>query len=134
MNDESSMTSSICAQFSVEMIAIRFYLYMQIMHSTESTRNIMLYSIQITCPIIATYKTNSYNQKATPFISGEEEITSTEGTTQGYPTSMPIYTLGSSQLLNITRAYSAKNAVYGNDIGCVENLLVKLGEINPISH
>ena len=81
----------------------------------------MLYSIQITCPIIATYKTSSYNQKATPFISGEEEITSTEGTTQGDPTSMPIYTLASSQLLNMTRAYSAKNAVYGDDIGCVEN-------------
>ena len=84
-------------------------------------RNIMLYSIQITCPIIATYKTNSCNQKARPFISGEEEITSTEGTTQGDPTSMPIYTLTSSQLINITRTYSAKNAVYGDDIGCVEN-------------
>ena len=82
----------------------------------------MLHSIQITCPIIPTYKINSYNQEARTFILGEEEITSTECYTLGDATSMSIYALGSLQLLNMARTYNDKNAVYGDDIGCVEKL------------
>ena len=45
-------------------------------------RNVMLQNIRITCPIIGTYVINSYSREARLFISGGEEITSAEGTTQ----------------------------------------------------
>ena len=58
--------------------------------------------LQIVCPIITTYVINSHRQKARLFIPGGEEITSVEGTTQGNPTVVRIYALGSLPLLNIT--------------------------------
>ena len=48
-------------------------------------RNVMLHRIRIICPITATYVINSYSREARFFISGGEEITSAEGTTQGDP-------------------------------------------------
>ena len=51
----------------------------------QTNRNVMLHKIPIICPIIATYVINSYSREARFFISGGEEITSAEGTTQGDP-------------------------------------------------
>ena len=51
----------------------------------QTNRNVMLHKIRIICPIIATYVINSYSREARFFISGGEEITSAEGTTQGNP-------------------------------------------------
>ena len=46
-------------------------------------RNVMLHNTRIICPIIATYVINSDSWEARLFISGLEEITSAEDTTQG---------------------------------------------------
>ena len=85
-------------------------------------RNVMLHNIRIMCPIIATYVINSYSREARPFISGGEEITSAEGTTQGDPTAMPLYALGSHPLSNITTTDNTKYAAYAGDIRCVGKL------------
>ena len=73
-------------------------------------RNVILHNIRIICPIIATYGIHSYSREARLFISGGEKITSTEGagTTQGDPTTMSIYALGSLPLLNITTTDNTK--------------------------
>ena len=81
-------------------------------------RNVMLHSIRIICPIIATNVINSYSQEATLLISGGEEITSAECTTQDDPTAMPVYAIGSLPLLNIT----ITDAAYADNISCVEKL------------
>ena len=59
----------------------------------QINQNVMLHNIRIICPIIATYVINSNNREARLFISGGEEITSAEGTTQDDPTIMPIYAI-----------------------------------------
>ena len=85
-------------------------------------RNVMLHNIRIRCPIIATYVINSYSREARLFISVGEEITSAEGSTQGNPTTMPIYALGSLPLLSITTTDNTKYAAYADDISCVGKL------------
>ena len=85
-------------------------------------RNGMLHNIRIICPIIATYVINSYSREARLFISGGEEITSAEGTTQGNPTAMTIYALGSLPLLSITTTDNTKHPAYADDISCVGKL------------
>ena len=82
----------------------------------------MLHNIRIIWPIIATYVINSYSQEARLFISGGEEITSAKGTTQGNPTAMPIYALGSLPLLNITTTDNIKCSAYADDMSCVGKL------------
>ena len=62
----------------------------------------MLHKVRIICPMIATYVINSYSQETRLFISGGEEITLAECTTQDDPTAMLIYALGSLSQLNIT--------------------------------
>ena len=85
-------------------------------------RKVMLHNIRIICPIIATYVINSYHQQARLFISGGSEITSAEGTTQGDPTAMPIYALGSIPLLDATVTDNTKHAAYADDISCAGKL------------
>ena len=82
----------------------------------------MLHNIRIIYPIIATYVINSYSCEARLFKSGGEGITSAEGTTQGDPTAMPIYALGSLPLLNITTTDHTKYSDYADDISCVGKL------------
>ena len=81
----------------------------------QINRHVMLHNIQIMCLIIAAYVINSYNREVRPFISRGEEITSAEGTTQGDPTTMPIYALGYLPLLNITRTDNTKYSAYPDD-------------------
>ena len=84
--------------------------------------NVMPHDIGITCPIITRYVINSYSQAARLFISGGEEVTSDEGTTQGDPTAISTYALGSLALLNITATDNTKHAAYADDIICVGKL------------
>ena len=63
-------------------------------------RKVMLHNIKITCPLIATFAINSYRNPARLFVTGGCEISSSEGTTQGDPTSMAIYALSSLPLLS----------------------------------
>ena len=67
------------------------------------------------------------------FISRGEEITSAEGTRQGNPSAMSIYTLGSLPLLNMTTTENTKYAAYADDISCVEilrNILTWWSKLN----
>ena len=67
------------------------------------------------------------------FTSRGEEITSAEGTRQGDPSTMPIYTLGSLPLLNMTTTENTKYAAYADDISCVEilrNILTWWSKLN----
>ena len=82
----------------------------------------MLHNIPIICPIIATYVINSFSRETRLFRSGGEEIRSAEGTTQGDPTAMPVYVLGSLLVLNITTPDNTKYAAHADDINCVGKL------------
>ena len=93
----------------------------------------MLHNIRIICSIIPTYVINSCSGEARLFISGGEEITSTEGSTQVDSTAMPICALGSLPLLNITTTDNKKYAAYADAISCVgkrRNILTWWNKLN----
>ena len=50
-----------------------------------------LHNISILCPIIATFVINTYRQPVRLFVTGGQELKSSDGTTQGDPLSMSIY-------------------------------------------
>ena len=52
-----------------------------------------LHNIQVLCPTLATYMINTYRQPARLFITGDEELISAEGTTQGDALSMTLYAI-----------------------------------------
>ena len=79
-------------------------------------RKVMLHNICIVCPVIASYVINSYNQHARLFVTGGVEIHSQEGTTQGDPTAMPLYALGTIPLLNAISTDDTKHAAYADDL------------------
>ena len=58
-----------------------------------------LHNIQVLCPSLATYVINTYRRPARLFITGGEEITSAEGTTQGDPIAMSLYALSLQPLI-----------------------------------
>ena len=49
-----------------------------------------IHNIRVLCPTLATYVINTYRKLARLFITGGEELISTEGTTQGDPLSMSL--------------------------------------------
>jgi hypothetical protein len=63
-------------------------------------RAVALHNIQITCPIISCYITNTYRHPSRLFISGGKEILSQEGTTQGDPLAMPWYSLSTTTMID----------------------------------
>ena len=90
-------------------------------------RKVMLHNIRIICPVIATYVINSYYINARLFVSGGVEIESSEGTTQGDPTAMPLYALASIPLLNAISTSNSKHSAYADDLSCagkIKNLLI----------
>ena len=58
-----------------------------------------LHNIQVLCPSLATYVINTYRRPARLFITGGEEITLAEGTTQGDPIAMSLYALSLQPLI-----------------------------------
>ena len=72
-------------------------------------RYILLHNIKIICPFIAQYVTNCYRTPSRLFIIGGKEISSKEGTTQGDPLAMAIYSLGVSTMLDMLVNYLALN-------------------------
>jgi len=58
-----------------------------------------LHNISILCPSFATILKNTYGIPIRLFITGEGEITSTEGTTQGDPLAMTMYALAITPLI-----------------------------------
>ena len=62
-------------------------------------RQAALHNIRIICPAISTILNNTYQKPIRLFITGGEEIRSTEGITQGDPLAMAMYALAISPLI-----------------------------------
>ncbi len=76
-----------------------------------------LHNIRILCPTIATYMINTYRLPTRLFITGWQELKSSEGTTQGDPLSMAIYAVGLQPL--ITRLHlttATKQCWFADDV------------------
>ena len=58
-----------------------------------------LHNAKILCPSISTYVNNCYSSQTDLYIQGGRSIKSEEGSTQGDPTAMAIYSLGITHLL-----------------------------------
>ena len=54
-------------------------------------RAVALHNISIVCPAIATFVINTYRLPVRLFVTGGQELKSSEGTTQGDPLSLSIY-------------------------------------------
>ena len=89
------------------------------MHQTPLTplnRAAPLHNIRVLCPTLATYVINTYRQPARLYITGGEELTSAEGTTQGNLLSMSLYVISLQPL--ITRLHvssAAKQCWFADD-------------------
>ena len=56
-------------------------------------RQAALHNISILCPALSTILHNTYGAPTRLFVTGQGEISSSEGTTQGDPLAMPMYAL-----------------------------------------
>ena len=90
-------------------------------------RKILLHNARIICPQFATYIYNSYCAPARLFITGGEEIRSSEGTTQGDPIAMAAYGIGLTPLLDILSRGEAddvwKQVAFADDISGIGNII-----------
>ena len=90
-------------------------------------RSLLLHNAKIICPQMATYIYNSYCAPARLFIVGGEEISSSEGTTQGDPIAMQTYGIGLTPLLNLLSRGEAEEAwkqvAFADDISGIGKLL-----------
>ena len=77
-----------------------------------------VHNLKFICPIIATPKINCYATPSRIFIVGEGEILYSERTTQGDPTAMRAYTLGTLpfllEFINLNNI-NAKKAVFSDN-------------------
>ena len=80
-------------------------------------RKAALHNISITCPPLANILINTYRSPVRMYITGDGEISSTEGTTQGDPLAMAMYALAITPLINQLKAScpDVKQAWYGDD-------------------
>jgi len=69
----------------------------------QVNRQSALHKISILCPSFATILKNTYGVPIRLFITGEGEIASTEGTTQGDPLAMAMYALAVTPLIRSLR-------------------------------
>ena len=82
-------------------------------------RKVMLNNIQYICPAMAVYTYNCYITASQLFVQGGKEISSVEGTTQGYPIAMPLYTVAITPLLQMVKldeAYEVRQAAFADDL------------------
>ena len=103
-------------------------------------RKSMLQNITRICPIVSTYAHNCYSTHARLFVLGGKELSSTEGTTQGDPTAMAYYAIGSLPfcwMINSNTTNPIKQVAYADDLtgaGNVANLrswFQRITEIGP---
>ena len=66
-------------------------------------RRVALHNIRVTCPILSLYLINTYRNPSRLFISGGQEISSSEGTTQGDPLAMPWYSINTVTIIQNLR-------------------------------
>ena len=62
---------------------------------------VMLHNIKFICPAMAVYTYNCYSTASRLFVQGAKEISSAEGTRQGYPIAMPLYAVAIAPLLQM---------------------------------
>ena len=75
-----------------------------------------LHNIRVLCPIIAAYAINTCKQPARLFITGDKEIISAEGTTQGDPLAMGLYALSIQPLItSLQSSSSVKQCWFADD-------------------
>ena len=90
-------------------------------------RKIILHNSKAICPEMPTYIYNSYCAPARLFIVGGEEISSSEGTTQGEPIAMAAYGIGLTPLLDVLSRGEVdeawKQVAFADDISGVGKLL-----------
>ena len=90
-------------------------------------RNASLHNIQLICPSFSQILVNTYQAPIRCIISGEGEITSSEGTTQGDPLAMAMYVLVVNPLIDKLRfdTPETKQVWYADDAtgaGNIQNL------------
>ena len=95
-------------------------------------RNVFLHNVAVVCPAISIYVKNCYTNPSRLFIIGGHELTSSEGTTQGDPIAMAIYSIAVIPLmlmvLEITNKLpdkKTKMCAYADDFsagGSIKNL------------
>ena len=90
-------------------------------------RKVLLHNIHYVCPPMGNYVNNCYRYPSRLFISGSnQEIPSSEGTTQGDPLAMPSYAIGVVPLLPlIVNNSNTKQAAFADDF-CGGGSLVDL--------
>ena len=66
-------------------------------------RGAALHNIRIACPFISTYLINMYRQPSKLFVTGGITLYSMEGTTQGDPMAMPMYSICTRVIIDSLR-------------------------------
>ena len=81
-------------------------------------RQAAMHNIGILCPSLSMYVNNTYREPARIMLTGDKELKSQEGTTQGDPIAMSIYALGLTALQNKIgyECTGAKHVAYADDI------------------
>ena len=85
-------------------------------------RNLFLHNVDVICPSIARYVKNCYSVNSRLFIIGGGEIQSMDGTTQGDPAAMVIYTIAIIPLflmlveIRMQDNNHTKTAAYADDL------------------
>ena len=69
----------------------------------KMNRLVAMHNIQLTCPAMSTYIINTYRNQPILFIMGGGEIPSKEGTTQGDPLAMPLYSINATSMIQTFR-------------------------------
>ena len=63
-------------------------------------RSVLLHNIQVLCPAFSTIAINTYRTPSRLILPGGDEIHSCEGTTQGDPLAMPLYSIGTAPIIS----------------------------------
>ena len=91
----------------------------------------MLHNISIMCSMLSTSVSNCYLVPVRPFILGNKEIKSKEGTTQGDPTVMAVYVLGMTPLIHFLHEYVSINNNRCKEVAFVDDFTIT-GKIKGI--
>ena len=89
-------------------------------------RSAALHNVRALCPTLATFAINTYRKPARLFIIGGKEISSSEGTTQGDPIAMGLYSICLQPLIShLSLSSSARQCWFADDAsasGTIEEL------------